>query len=107
MMDFNIIIQNRMEKETEIKARAFDRLIKHLDNRKDVQNIDLMILANFCRNCLSKWMSEEAQSLGVDLNKESAREYVYKMPYSDWKEKHQKSVSEDKLMELNKQKLNQ
>jgi hypothetical protein len=96
-----------MEKETEIKARAFDRLIKHLDNRKDVQNIDLMILADFCRNCLSKWMSEEAQSLSVDLSKELAREYVYKMPYSEWKKKHQKNVTEEKLMEFNKQKLSQ
>jgi hypothetical protein len=91
-----------MDKEIEIKARAFDRLINHLDDRKDVQNIDLMILANFCRNCLSKWMSEEAKTLGVDLSKESAREYVYKMPYSDWKEKHQKKASEEKLKELNK-----
>lgn len=86
-----------MEKETEIKARAFDRLISHLDNRKDVQNIDLMILANFCRNCLSKWMSEEAEKLDVNLDKESAREFVYKMPYSDWKEKHQLDVSSEKL----------
>ena len=96
-----------MKKETEIKARAFDRLINHLDNRKDVQNIDLMILANFCRNCLSKWMSEEAQTLGVDLNKESARAYVYKMPYSDWKVKYQKHVSKDKLQDLKERKLNQ
>ncbi|MFK8011327.1 MAG: DUF1244 domain-containing protein [Marinicellaceae bacterium] len=95
-----------MEKETEIKARAFDRLISHLDKRKDVQNIDLMILANFCRNCLSKWMSEEAKKLDVTLSNESAREYVYKMPYSEWKEKHQLSVSDEKLMllkESNKQ----
>lgn len=91
-----------MEKETEIKARAFDRLINHLDERKDVQNIDLMILANFCRNCLSKWMSEEANTLGIELNKEKAREYVYKMPYSLWKEKHQSDVSEEKLKKLKK-----
>jgi hypothetical protein len=96
-----------MEKETEIKAQAFDRLVKHLDNRKDVQNIDLMILANFCRNCLSKWMSEEAETLGVKLDRDSAREYIYKMPYSDWKEKYQKNVSKDKLLEFNKQKPNQ
>jgi len=86
-----------MEKETEIKALAFDRLINHLDERKDVQNIDLMILANFCRNCLSNWMSQEAENIGVSLDKESAREYVYKMPYSQWKEKHQTAVSEEKL----------
>lgn len=86
-----------MEKETEIKARAFDRLINHLDERKNVQNIDLMILANFCRNCLSNWMSQEAENIGVSLDKESAREYVYKMPYSQWKEKHQTAVSDEKL----------
>ena len=86
-----------MEKEIEIKARAFDRLIDHLDSRKDVQNIDLMILANFCRNCLSNWMTEEAQELNVDLDKESARQYVYKMSYTDWKEKHQSPVSNEKL----------
>lgn len=93
-----------MEKETEIKARAFDRLINHLDNRKNVQNIDLMILANFCRNCLANWMSEEAQSLGVDLDKETAREYIYKMPYSEWKEKYQLPVSDEKLETFNQSK---
>ena len=86
-----------MEKEIEIKARAFDRLITHLDSRKDVQNIDLMILASFCRNCLSKWMTEEAKELKVDLDKESAREYVYKMAYSQWKKKYQTPVSDEKL----------
>jgi hypothetical protein len=94
-----------MQKETEIKARAFDRLINHLNDRKDVQNIDLMILANFCRNCLSNWMSEEAHSLGVDLNKETAREYIYKMPYSEWKEKYQSPVSDEKLEAFKKSKV--
>jgi hypothetical protein len=89
-----------MQKETEIKAMAFDRLINHLDSRKDVQNIDLMILANFCRNCLSNWMSEEASEIGVDLDKERAREYVYKMPYSVWKEKYQTPVSDEKLAQF-------
>ncbi len=89
-----------MQKETEIKAKAFDRLINHLDKRKDVQNIDLMILANFCRNCLSNWMVEEAEKLEVELEKEQAREYVYKMPYSTWKEKHQTPVSDEKLAEF-------
>ena len=93
-----------MEKETEIKALAFDRLINHLDERKDVQNIDLMILANFCRNCLSNWMSQEAENIGVSLDKESAREYVYKMPYSQWKEKHQTAVSDEKLAAFKKSK---
>jgi len=91
-----------MEKETEIKARAFDRLISHLDKRKDVQNIDLMILASFCRNCLSNWMLEEAQALGVELNQSTAREYVYKMPYNEWKKQFQLPVSEKKLSEFKK-----
>jgi len=93
-----------MEKEIEIKARAFDRLVNHLNNRKDVQNIDLMILASFCRNCLSNWMSEEADHLGINLSKESAREHVYKMPYSEWKEKYQLPVSDDKLEQFKKSK---
>jgi hypothetical protein len=93
-----------MEKENEIKARAFDRLLNHLDNNKQVQNIDLMILANFCRNCLSNWMSEEAIKLGIDLDKESARNYVYKMPYSEWKQKHQLEVSDEKLEKFNNRK---
>jgi hypothetical protein len=89
-----------MEKDIEIKARAFDRLVNHFDNRKDVQNIDLMILAGFCRNCLSNWMTEEAQCLGINLDKEAAREYVYKMPYSEWKEKYHQPVPETKLNEF-------
>ncbi len=86
-----------MDKEIEIKAKAFDRLINHLDNRKDVQNIDLMILANFCRNCLANWMTEEAKNLGVELPKDEARQYIYKMPYTQWKDKYQKEVSDKKL----------
>ena len=93
-----------MQKELEIKAKAFDRLISHLDKRKDVQNIDLMILANFCRNCLSNWMSDAANELGVDLNKDNARKYVYKMPYSEWKDKYQTEVSDEKLSQFKKSK---
>ncbi len=81
----------------EIKAKAFDRLINHLDNRKDIQNIDLMILANFCRNCLSNWMIDAADELKVELSKDQAREYVYKESYASWKEKHQTPVSDEKL----------
>ena len=93
-----------MKKEIEIKAMAFDRLINHLDERKDVQNIDLMILANFCRNCLSNWMVDAAKELDMELNKEDAREMVYKMPYSDWKDKYQTPVSEEKLVQFKKAK---
>ena len=74
---------------TELEAAAFRRLLKHLDDNKDVQNIDLMILADFCRNCLSKWLVTAADERGTELELDAAREYVYGMPYSEWKAKHQ------------------
>lgn len=86
-----------MNNEINIKAKAFDRLIDHLDNRKDVQNIDLMILANFCRNCLSNWMVDAAEELGTKLSKDDARKMVYKMTYQEWKDNHQLPASEEKL----------
>lgn len=73
-----------------IEAAAFRRLLAHLDERKDVQNIDLMNLAGFCRNCLSKWYAEAAADHGITISQEDARERVYGMPYSDWKTHHQK-----------------
>ena len=73
-----------------IQAATFLRLLKHLDERKDVQNIDLMNLANFCRNCLSRWYREEAEKIGISISDPDAREYIYGMPYSKWKEKYQK-----------------
>lgn len=75
---------------TEIEAAAFRRLLEHLDSRKDVQNIDLMELAGFCRNCLSKWYRAAASERGVDLDDATAREIIYGMPYSEWKEHHQR-----------------
>jgi hypothetical protein len=75
--------------QIEVEAAAFRRLLAHLDSRKDVQNIDLMNLAGFCRNCLSKWYAAEAESRGETVSYDEAREYVYGMPYSEWKEKHQ------------------
>ena len=86
-----------MNKQTEIEAAVFRKLIEHLDNRKDVQNIDLMNLANFCRNCLSKWYSASAEELGQNIDYEQAREIVYKMPYSEWKEKHQTPATAEQL----------
>ena len=74
----------------ELQSAAFERLLKHLRNRKDVQNIDLMNLAGFCRNCLSKWYREEAEKKGIELSDPSAREHIYGMSYSEWKEKYQK-----------------
>ena len=74
----------------ELQSAAFERLLNHLRDRKDVQNIDLMDLAGFCRNCLSKWYREEAEKKGIELSDPSAREHVYGMSYSEWKEKYQK-----------------
>lgn len=83
--------------QTEIEAAVFQRLLQHLDEHKDVQNIDLMILADFCRNCLAKWYSKAAGERGVDIDYEQAREIVYKMPYSEWKEHHQLPANEAQL----------
>jgi len=74
----------------ELQSAAFERLIQHLRERKDVQNLDLMNLAGFCRNCLSKWYREEAQKKGIEISDLEARQHVYGMPYSEWKQKHQK-----------------
>ena len=77
-------------KKKDLQSATFERLLKHLDNRKDVQNIDLMNLAGFCRNCLSRWYREEAEKKGILISDMDARENVYGMPYSEWKEKYQK-----------------
>ena len=74
----------------DIQSATLERLMKHLDERKDVQNIDLMNLAGFCRNCLSRWYREEAEKKGLDISDSDAREYIYGMPYSELKEKYQK-----------------
>ena len=74
----------------ELQSAAFERLMQHSRERKDVQNLDLMNLAGFCRNCLSKWYREEAQKKGIEISDPEARKHVYGMPYSEWKEKHQK-----------------
>lgn len=83
--------------QTEIEAAAFRRLLEHLDNRKDVQNIDLMILAGFCRNCLSKWYKAEAEKRGEEIDYEAARELVYGEPYDSWKEKYQRKATPEQL----------
>jgi len=74
---------------TELEAAVFRRLVKHLRGRTDVQNIELMNLAGFCRNCLSKWMKEEADAKNVPMSKDESRQIVYGMPYEEWKAKHQ------------------
>ena len=74
----------------QLQSAAFERLMLHLRERKDVQNIDLMNLAGFCRNCLSKWYREEAQKKGIEISDPDARKYIYGMPYEEWKRKIQK-----------------
>ena len=83
--------------QTELEAAAFRRLLKHLDNHKEVQNIDLMILADFCRNCLSKWYTSAAAEKGIELDYEAARERIYGMAYSEWKEHHQQPATPEQL----------
>lgn len=85
------------QSQTELEAATFRRLLKHLDERKDVQNIDLMILAGFCRNCLGKWYKAAADEQGIELDAEQARDIVYGMPYAEWKEKHQKEATPEQL----------
>lgn len=78
------------QQRTEIEAAAFRQLVSHLRERTDVQNLDLMNLAGFCRNCLSKWYRAAAEERGVELSDEEAREIIYGMPYSEWKANYQK-----------------
>ena len=85
------------EQQDRLDAAAFRRLLSHLDHRKDVQNIDLMILADFCRNCLGDWYREAAEAEGVDLSKEDARARVYGMPYADWKANHQTEATPEQM----------
>ena len=80
---------NATQIELEFQAAAFRRLISHLRNRTDVQNIDLMNLAGFCRNCLSNWYQDAAEQKGILLSKEKVREIIYGMPYSEWKKNYQ------------------
>jgi len=82
--------------QTELEAAAFRTLVEHLRNRTDVQNIDMMNLAGFCRNCLSRWYGEAAAEKGIELSTDESREIVYGMPYSEWKGKYQTEASADK-----------
>jgi len=88
---------------TELEAAAFRRLVEHLRQRTDVQNLDLMNLAGFCRNCLSNWYQEAAKAKGQALDKEQAREIVYGMPYSEWKAKHQKEATPEQMKKFQDQ----
>lgn len=80
--------------KTELEAAAFRRLVAHFQERTDVQNIDLMNLSGFCRNCLSRWYQEAANTKGIDMDKMAAREIIYGMPFDEWKEKYQTEATE-------------
>ena len=87
---------------TELEAAAFRRLIEHLRSRNDVQNIELMNLAGFCRNCLSNWLKEAAEARGAEMSRDESREIVYGMPYETWKATHQGSASAEQLAAMKK-----
>lgn len=89
------------EQQQAIEAATFRRLLEHLDQRKDVQNIELMNLAGFCRNCLAKWYSAAAGEQGVEVDYDQARQQVYGMPYDDWKAKHQQPATAEQLEKFN------
>ncbi|MBU2326493.1 MAG: DUF1244 domain-containing protein [Alphaproteobacteria bacterium] len=90
------------DQQVELEAAAFRRLVSHLRNRPDVQNIDLMNLAGFCRNCLSNWYLDAARESGLDLSKDESREIVYGMPYEEWKASHQREASNDQQQAFEK-----
>jgi hypothetical protein len=85
------------DRNTELEAATFRRLLEHLNRRTDVQNIDLMIAAGFCRNCLADWYREAAEARGIDIDKEKARERIYGEPFGIWKTKHQKEATAEQL----------
>ncbi|GEA52986.1 deoxycytidine triphosphate deaminase [Vibrio inusitatus NBRC 102082] len=89
--------QLSQEEQDKLDAAVFRRLLAHLDNNKDVQNIDLMILAGFCRNCFSKWYVAEAKDSGLDLDIDDARMRVYGMTYNEWKQNHQLPATPEQL----------
>lgn len=102
-MSENPANQSNDQSSDQLDAAVLRRLLEHLDERKDVQNIDLMNLAGFCRNCLSKWYVEAAQSAGTSLDLDEARERVYGMPYADWKANHQLEATAEQKAEFAKQ----
>ena len=93
-----------MSTEEKIEAAVFRRLVEHLDSRKDAQNIDLMNLAGFCRNCLSKWYMAAAADEGVEVDYDQARERIYGMPYDEWKSRYQTEATAEQLAAFEKSK---
>lgn len=87
--------------QTEIEAAAWRKLVAHFQKRTDVQNIDLMNQAGFCRNCMSKWYMGAATDRGIDMDYEQAREVIYGMPYAEWKDQHQEKATEEQLAQFN------
>ena len=87
---------------TELEAAAFRRLVKHLQERTDVQNIDLMNLSGFCRNCLSRWYREATEDMGISMDQDTAKERVYGMPYAEWKDKYQTEATPEQKAALKK-----
>jgi hypothetical protein len=94
-------INTASETQTELEAATFRRLLKHLDDNKQVQNIDLMLVADFCRNCLSKWYLQEAQDRNLDMSDDQAREHIYKMSYAEWKTTHQLPATDEQKAAFN------
>lgn len=88
--------------QIELEAAAFRRLVKHLQQHTEVQNIDLMILADFCRNCLAKWYTAAAEERGLAVDYEQAREIIYGMPYNEWKDKYQQEATTEQLAAYNR-----
>jgi hypothetical protein len=86
---------NDQQRQTELEAAVLRRLVDHLRKRSDVQNIDLMNLAGFCRNCLANWYEDAAKAQGVPLSRDEARQLIYGMPYEDWKQKFQREATEE------------
>ena len=87
---------------TQLEAAAFRKLVQHLRERTDVQNLDLMNLAGFCRNCLSNWMKDAADAHGVPMSRDESRAAIYGMPYEEWKARHQKEASAEQQAALQK-----
>ena len=90
-----------MDKKTEIEAATFRRIIKHLQDNPEIQNIDLMNLANFCRNCISKWYVSESSKYDAEISYDEARELVYSMKYTEYKDKYQKEATKEQLEKFN------
>tara|TARA_Y100000748_G_scaffold290815_1_gene277776 strand:- start:1228 stop:1524 length:297 start_codon:yes stop_codon:yes gene_type:complete len=92
------------EDKLKIESATFQKLLEHLRNNPDVQNIDMMNLANFCRNCISKWYMSESEKIGIKISYDEARELIYGMPYTEFKEKYQKEATKEQLDKFNERK---